>query len=102
MNTINVRNLDETKFKDLVGNKFFSATFIKGNGEPRTYATAQIGAVKANLRGGVNTQAHISTNVTVKVVSENNATRTLVLPKVTEFKCGDKHYRVVDAGKRGG
>lgn len=98
MPAINIKELTESKFKSLVGNKFFSATFTKANGDSRTYSTAQVGAVKASLKGGVNTQAHIDTNVTVKVLSENNATRTLVLPKVTQFKCGDKTYNVVDNG----
>ena len=83
--------MNKYKFEKLVGNKIFSVSFLKKNGEPRTYNSARCN-VNKDLVGGSNNQEAYSNLVSVYVLSEGGVRRTLNLDTIQGFKCGSREY----------
>jgi len=83
--------MNKHEFKQLVGNRIFSASFVKKNGKLRTYSNARVNVTK-DLVGGSNNQEHCPNLVSVYVLSEGGARKTLNLNTVQSFKCGNEVY----------
>jgi hypothetical protein len=77
--------MNNTEFKNLIGNRIFSATFIKANGDERTY-NARVD-VKKHTKGGSNPVEHKDNMVTIFEMDAGQY-RTLNLDKVIRIKCG--------------
>ena len=79
--------MNNAEFKNLIGNRIFSATFTKANGDERTY-NARVD-VKKHTNGGSNPVEHKPNMVTIFEMDAGQY-RTLNLDKVTRLKCGNE------------
>ena len=91
MNTVNIHNLDNKTFKQLVGTKIFSCEFLKKDGTLRKY-NARVNVSK-HTKGGVNTVEHKPNLCTIFEMGSQQY-RTLNLSSVKSFTCGEYKYKV--------
>lgn len=87
--------MKELAFRQLVGNKVFTATFTKKDGTERTM-NGRLDVAKYT-KGGSNNQEHCNHLITVFEMNKKQY-RTLNLNTLRQIKCGGE---VIDISKKG-
>lgn len=85
--------MDVERIKNIVGNKIFSATFIKKNGDKRIML-CRLG-VKKHLKGGSKGYDAESMNLLTVFDMKKKAYRTININTLEELNTGGKSYLIL-------